>query len=186
MNARRFWTGLLASLFLTLCMQPAWAQTDIFIEILEIPGEALAPHEDWIEALGCAEALLNEGKGGVVPARVAGRPKFAAITCTKHIDLASPLLRIDAASNTVHESATIDFVRSIGDGPETVFKIELWNVAIREVSMAPTGGDSLEEETVKLTFERICWTYFLFDNSGISLGSLKKCWDVVNNQELTP
>jgi type VI secretion system Hcp family effector len=181
MNARRFWTGLAMSLFLTLWLQPTWAQTTgIFVEILgpPIPGEALqSEHVDWIEALGCAEALLNEGTVGPAIQRPAA-PEFAAIICTKLIDLASPLLRIDAAQGLLHDSVTIDFVR--GEPESVFFQIELAKVAITEVSMAATVGNKPEGETVKFAFDTICWTYFGGD------AVLEKCWDVVNNQEFTP
>ena len=172
---------LLASTVLAPALSGA-VELDLFVKVDGIPGESQDKfHKDWIEAVDYGDGILVTTTSG---GRSASKPSFDPIKIGKAIDMASPKLRLVAASGTHIKQVVLEFVKN-DESRGVLWKIELSDVVIAEVSAGANASSSGEldlREVVAFSFRKIQWTYYVYDSSGKQKGTVKAGWDLGTNK----
>jgi len=165
---------------------------DAYLKLEEpnIEGESLDKgHEKWIELTGWSWNLtmpMTEGKstGG---ARTAGQVKCDPFTLSKNMDKTSPKLFEYMCSGKHFKKATIEIMRSVGEGDrgqkQTFCKYEMEHVVIS--TMGPDGGSDAPTERLTLDPGTVKFTYTHADQkTGKSLGKVEAAWDFLANKKV--
>lgn len=165
----------------TLFMTPivSYAAVDMFLMLEGIPGESAdKANIGNIDVLAWSEGLSQSGTTHMGAGAGAGKVSVQDLSLTKYLDSSSPLLRQYIASGRLIRTATLT-VRTAGENPRIVFKIELKDVLISSVSAGGSGGEDRLTENMSLNFAEIKWTYKKLDGSDITAG-----WNIPENKPL--
>jgi len=139
---------------------------DYFLKLDGIKGESKdSKHKDEIDILAWSWGVTQTGSVHLGGGAGTGKATTQDITCTKYIDLSSPVLARFCASGK-HITKGDLVVRKAGDKPLEYIKIKLTDIL---VSSYQTGGSSSDErivETFSLNFAKIEYQYFTQAASG--------------------
>jgi len=158
---------------------------DACLKIEGIKGESTdEKHKDWIEVAHVYYDVHQPRAATVSTAggHTSGRAELGDIMFKKLADLSSPTLLQTCAAGKTIPKAVFEFMRADGDGkPIPYFKIELENLMISNVT--PDSGDGgTIEETVRLAYAKIKWTYTKQSIRGGTEGSTAGGWDCAANK----
>ncbi len=155
------------------------AAMKMYVNIYGIPGESIDDkHKDWIDAVGYGDSILApfSFSGGIQ------KPEFAPIKIIMFLDKASPLLRQAIAVGSHIQTVTIEFWDE-GSTPKIIFKVELQDAVVGEVSTTWVSGSSdRPQKVVAVYFSRIRWTYTAYKLDGTPASSIVKGWDLLGNK----
>ena len=162
------------------------AATDMFMQIAEIPGEASDEnHTDWIQVLSFSHSMKqavshdDASAGG----RVAQRAILGDFKVSKTLDKASPKLAMALCNGTKLATVEIELVSIGATTAYMTYKLE--NVMVTSISTGGSGGEHRMTEEVAFTYQKITWTYTVFDPAtGIPTGIETGGWDRDTRQEL--
>ncbi len=101
------------------------------------------------------------------------KPVFGALTITKTLDLASPVLMEDCAVSQPITSAVLSFQSQLGIQP-VFYTITLANGFVTSVNSSGSTADGRPLETITLIYNKITWEYQQLDQNGNPVGSRVK------------
>lgn len=103
----------------------------------------------------------------------------------KLVDKATPLLFLKVAEGAHIAEVDIDFAQGTGDH-RVFFKIQLLNALLTGVRTNATanGPDARPTEFVTFSFQKIQWTYLIYDAGGNLVGQTVGGWDTAGNTPL--
>lgn len=129
---------------------------DIFAKLGDIKGESTdAKHKDEIEVLSFSWGVTNSGSASS-PGGGAGKATPQDLSIVHVIDRASPALLRACATGMRLKDATITH-RKAGKGQAEYLIVKLSDVLVTAVSHG--GGDSINSESVSLSFAKIALEY---------------------------
>ena len=174
--------AMLVVVLVTIVFTPVLsiAAMKVFVDIQGIPGESQdSLHKDWVEAVGYGDSILmpfsiGGGGGG------AGKPEFAPIKIIKLLDKASVDLRYYLATGRHIPNVKIEFWTA-GEDAKIIYKIELQDVLIGEVSTTWANGSDRPQELVAFYFLKIKWTYTPYKPDGTPLPGITHEYDLERN-----
>jgi len=155
-----------------------------------IEGESLDKgHEKWIELTGWSWNLtmpMTEGKSSA-GARTAGQVKADPFNVSKNMDKTSPKLFEYMCAGKHFKKATIEIMRSVGEGDrgqkQTFCKYEMEFVVIS--TMGPDGGSDAPTERLTLDAGTVKFTYQHADQkTGKAIGKVEAAWDFLANKKV--
>jgi type VI secretion system secreted protein Hcp len=154
-----------------------------YLSLEGIEGEATAAgHENWIEVVAFGWGVHNEiAPVGTQMIARDGRVEFQDLVITKHIDKASPLLAVTCADGgSIGEAELVFYSGGSDDQPTGI--VRLSGLQVRSVA-STSGSSSGPTEVLSLTFSRVEWVYYEYDDRGRS-GETRAGWDVASNSRL--
>jgi type VI secretion system secreted protein Hcp len=145
----------------------AQAGNAIFLNLSGIPGESVnARHKDEIDVHAFNFDLSNPlvataGGAGV------GKPILNDITVVKSIDRSSPKLAQTLATGLHIKSAKLS-VQVAYEGKTLIdyYTVDLEDVTITSVQVSGSVSDSQITEVIRLSFNKVTWTYLLLSPTG--------------------
>jgi type VI secretion system secreted protein Hcp len=152
----------------------------------DIKGESLdKEHDQWIELISWSHQLTQPSSpvASTAGGHSVGRTEHGALTVTKEIDSASPMLYQALSGGTTFQSAQLDFYRAAGEGKRVKYlEIQLKNVMLSHASMgdAETG---LTIETLALKYAAIQWKYQKQKIDGGAAGVTLGTWSLTKNDK---
>jgi type VI secretion system secreted protein Hcp len=121
--------------------------------------------KDWIECesfqWGVSRALGTAARGAT--SREHSEPVLGEITLTKHADVASPKLFLEAVAGKLDTKVAIHFTTTVKGKVDTYLKYELENAGVSHYTQS-SGGD-MPLESVSLNFTKISKTFTGMDPS---------------------
>lgn len=156
-------------------MLASWAPAEgIFLDLTGIAGEStVAGFEDTIDV---TEVMLLTSRPASYGDSTTSPSVHGAMSITKGIDRATPLLAFACVSGEVVSSATLQVTRQFLTD-EVSAKYEMRDLVVAEFFTTPslTIAGALDE-TIKLSYGKIRWTYYLRDASGNLLETVSRGW----------
>ena len=152
-----------------------------YLSLEGIEGEATAAgHESWIEVVAFDWGVHNEiAPIGTQMINRGLRADFQDMVITKHIDKASPLLALTCADGgTIGEAELVFYTDGSDDQPTGI--VRLAGLQIRSVASESGSSASGPTEVVSLTFARVEWINYQYDDRGRS-SETRAGWDVAGN-----
>lgn len=156
---------------------------DMFLNIEgEIEGESKdGTHKGEIDILAWSWGMSNAGSFHVGGGGGSGKANFQDISCTKWLDLSSPILELYCANGDHFTKATLT-VRKSGKKPLEYMIIEMENVLVTSVSTGGSGGEDRLTETVSFNFEKVAVKYTEQKETG-DAGKIKEFkWNIGANE----
>jgi type VI secretion system Hcp family effector len=142
----------------------------------DTPGPATQKnHQGWFEVLGLSEEIATLAKPS--SQRGATSADVRPLTLTKPIDAASVHLRDYAVAGRHLESATVAITNPNG---ADVYRVTLYEVLVSGVRVR-FDKDGVREE-IDLVYDRIRWSFNVYDQTNTSRGTISRCWNVATNQ----
>lgn len=132
-------------------------------------------HQGWFEVLHLSQEIATPAKSP--SQRGAMAADLRPLTLTKPIDAASVPLREYAASGRHLENATVVITNPTG---ADVYRVTLYKVLVSGVRVR-FNEDGVREE-IDLVYDRIRWSFNVYDRTGAKAGTISRCWNVAANQ----
>lgn len=160
---------------------------DAFLKIDGVQGESTdSKHSNEIEVLsyhwGCSQAVTGtvSSTGNLSGQRV----NMDALTVTKQLDKASPLLSQHCAEGKVFPTVTLTLHRA-GGNKEKYMEYKLTNALISSVHVGGSsqGEGGVPTEEVGFSFTKIDLTYTKVGLKGTPEGNTMGSWDLSKNQK---
>jgi type VI secretion system secreted protein Hcp len=115
--------------------------------------------KDWIELQsfqwGVGRAVGTAARGAT--SREHSEPSLSEITVTKHTDIASPKLMLDAVGGKLDNKVEIKFTTTTKGKVETFLTYKMENTGLSGYSLS-SGGD-MPVEALSLNFTKISYTF---------------------------
>jgi len=173
--------ALAVGLALSLATGTALAQTECFLKIEDVRGEAVdAGYRDWIEVLSFIHEM--ERQVGPPGATFAGRAIAKPLVIVKPADLATPALYLRCAMGA-HMDGVELVVRRGGGSVVPFLRIRMDGVQIVRVRGFVDKDGEVKEE-VALSYRAIRWEYTRVVPGGRGVVSTDSGWDLVNERPL--
>jgi type VI secretion system secreted protein Hcp len=157
---------------------------DAFIQIAEIPGEALdEKYKTWIEITGYnfGVSQSTSATASSVGGASSGRTTVTNFTFTKNLDIASCKLMETSCSGQHLKEVRLALCRAGAD------KLKYYEVVLEEVIIADymqSAGAGIPIEIIQLNYGRIKSTYTLQKRAdGTAGGNITGGWDRINNKK---
>jgi type VI secretion system secreted protein Hcp len=171
---------------------------DVYLKIDTIDGESTdqgkgqgqavaSNHTKWIECLSVNFEVLQPKSATASTAGgfTAERCEHKDIVITKLCDIATPKLLEYCSSGKTLKDATIEFMRSFGDGERICyFSIKIKNVLISGVAPHVSEG-IIMTETLSLKYSEVFWKYHTKGVNGSTPGNSNGGWDLAKNIRAT-
>ncbi len=157
----------------------------MFLKMTTLPGESTEKnHAQWIDVASIGfkvdnPVTLGSSGAGITP----GKPTGSALTITKLLDRASPLLFLGCASGTRYQTVTLELTTPNASGVHTTYyRITLTNVIVS--SLSTSAGVDRPSESVALSYEKIATEYYMQDLKGgiPSTPTASATWDFATNK----
>jgi len=157
--------------------------SEIFLKVDGIKGESTdVNHQDEIELLGwswgASEVFIVSGGGGTV----GGKPRFADLVVTKHVDKASPKL-LRACLTVAHLEDVVLTQRRAGAGKFSFLVITLKDALVTSLNDVEADAAPRPVETVQFTFAKVIYEVIPQKPSGQPDTPVTLRWDVKANKE---
>lgn len=177
--------ALLTFALLLLSPRECFSPFQGFLKIAGVQGVSTNPkHTGEIEILSFHQGVSQAITGTVSSVgNIAGqRATFDALTITKRLDKASPLLAQNCAEGKVYPSAVLAFSQP-GGAMETFMEITLTNALVSSIHQGGSvnGADDAPVEEVGFSFTKIDWTYTIILADGKPGGRVSGSWDLAKN-----
>lgn len=157
----------------------------MFLKVGNLAGESTdKSHSQWIvvESMGFKvenPVTLDSSGAGITPGKSAG----SALTVTKLLDRASPLLFLSCASGTPYQTVILELTVPNSSGVSlTYYRITLTNVIVS--SMGTSSGGDKPGESVSLSYQKIMTEYYMQDSKGVisQTPTATAVWDFSTNK----
>lgn len=150
-----------------VCVLQLRADYTAYLFIEGIPGEvADRSHQNWI-AVG---SFFEEQVASITTPGF----KTSAITVSKSLDKASPLLALQAAKPATIPTAHLQFVNTADN--TAFYDLVLSNITITQFYQSVNVGSSSSAEFFTLNFQNISWTYTI-ETGGTVKGTVSTQWN---------
>lgn len=152
-----------------------------YLSLEGIEGEATAAgHENWIEVVAFDWGVYMEiAPIGTQMINRGLRADFQDLVITKPIDKASPLLAVTCADGgSIGEAELVFYSDGSDDQPTGI--VRLAGLQIRSVASESGSSSSGPTEVVSLTFARVEWIKYQYDDRGLPTET-RAGWDVAAN-----
>jgi type VI secretion system secreted protein Hcp len=157
----------------------------IFVKIPGLEGDSLdINYNGWIIAYSYSFDITRNWNSD----KNKSSSKFGPVDILKSIDRSTPGLAFNTAFGTFFDEVIIECVISYTDaGNVPLYRIKLQGVVIDGISSSISKKEGMFE-IVKLSYEKIEWTYFAYDPAGALKGKISYAWNVLKDQpiELSP
>jgi len=168
-----------------LAPTPCYAAFAAFLRIEGVEGGSTDPmHFGEIDVLAIHWGLQGEfqviSPGGPTPG---AKVTFDALSVTKPLDQASPILAQGCASGTVFPSAVLTLF-TIGDKAQRFMKYKFNGVIVSAVDVggAAQGSDSVPTENVSFLYSKIQFIFTTIGPDGKPTGNVSGGWDLTQNR----
>ena len=156
---------------------------DVFLKVDGIKGESTdAFHKDEIELVGwswgATEVFILSGGGGTV----GGKPKFANLVVTKHVDRASPKL-LRACLKVTHIRDVVLTQRRAGAGKLNFLVITLKDALVTSLNDVESDAAPRPMETVQFNFAKVIYEVIPQKPNGQPDTPVILRWDVKTSKE---
>lgn len=158
---------------------------DVYLQIEGIKGESAdSAHQGWIELasvhMGVAQprsATTSTAGGHTIE-----RCEHRALSVTKLVDMASPILMQTCSTGKTIPKAKLEFMRADGEGkPVKYYEVELENVMIANMDQLISEGNILHDD-IGLRFSKIKWRYTQQKIGGGQAGNTTGGWDLASGK----
>jgi type VI secretion system secreted protein Hcp len=136
----------------------------IYLKYGDVKGNVTTDgFKDWIEChsfhFGVARHIASAARHA--HGREHSEPTLQEVTVTKHSDLSSPKLFLDAVAGKLDTKATLKFTTTTKGKVETFLVYEMENTGLSHYSLASSGD--IPVETLTLNFTKITETFTSMD-----------------------
>jgi len=157
--------------------------SDVFLKVDGIKGDSTdAHHQNEIELVewswGASEVFIVSGGGGTV----GGKPKFADLVVTKHVDKASPKL-LRACLKVTHINEVVLTQRKAGAGKLNFLVITLKDALVTSLNDVESDAAPRPMETVQFSFAKVIYEVIPQKPNGQPDTPVTLRWDVKANKE---
>ena len=139
----------------------------ILVKIPDVNGSSMIQgHENEIECSGISHAISKQMVAKAT--RTEGASRHGPVQLTHNVDRATPKLKDLATKGTVVPSVVVEEMRMVGEEHQTIYKMELTNVAVIRVEVdtpidPTTNEPGAMTETFGLSYTKMDWTYTPYD-----------------------
>jgi type VI secretion system secreted protein Hcp len=157
-----------------MATQLANAAATMVARIGDIKGESAVTGHSW----GVVQPNARVGGGG------AGKATVNALTLTKYVDAASPILFIDSAQGKVMPQAQFTIIKVGGKSNVEMVKLKLDNVMVTSVTTGTATADGRFTETITLVFSVVEYTYTPQKGDGSAGPAVTVKWNATTGAKL--
>ena len=169
---------VLAFLLGSMLISPAMGA--VFVKYDGIDGESQdKDHKDWIDLLSFGHSVFQEVPETGGSRNGSSRSSRTDLVLSKRIDKSSPLLAVACCTGEHIPAVTLELTANgVVGRPLLSLRIKLTNVIVSSFDMEGTGDeDAPPVEQITLNYEKIEWTYFLYDDKGTKIKEITTSWN---------
>jgi type VI secretion system secreted protein Hcp len=168
---------VLAFLLGGMLMSPAMGA--VFAKYDGIDGESQdRDHKNWIEILSFGHSVFQEVSQIGGARNGSSRSSRTDFVMSKRLDKSSPLLAVACCTGEHIPEVTLELTANSVSRPLLFLRIKLTNVIVSSFNMGGTEGeDGPPVEEITLNYEKIEWTYFLYDDKGAKINETTTSWN---------
>ncbi len=175
--------GVVGILLAVVLPSPLPAPLTGYLKIPDIPGESKATeHENEIDITDISWELARPSSTGT--SREYGAADFKEFKAVKYLDKSSPYLALACAQGKILPELVLTLRKDSGDAHLDYLTITLTNVRVTSYSVGGSGDtDDRPTEEVAFYYNKIAFSYTLFDETGRPAETTEMRWDLETNTE---
>ncbi|MBK1718448.1 Hcp family type VI secretion system effector [Thiocystis violacea] len=159
---------------------------DMLLDIDGIPGESkIAGFEEKIDVLAWSWGESNAGTFHTGGGGGAGKVNVQDLSCTKYVDIASPVLLLNCATGEHIDKAVLTVRKAGGKAGEDALQylvITMEKLMVTSVSTGGSGGEDRLTENVTFNFAKCEVKYTQQDDKGAEQAAKTFKWDIEANK----